>query len=61
MSWEPAKDVREAAVVVKYKNGYVVVARSLKEVEKREDLVFKFAAIAWILVIGAISVSFLFT
>lgn len=58
LSWQVEKGVRMASVVVKYKNGFVLVARSLKEVEVREDIVLKFAVIAWILGIGATSLAF---
>lgn len=58
MSWQPVKEVRVASVVVKYKNGFVLVARSLKEIELREDLTLKFAVIAWILGIGVTSLAF---
>ncbi|MGE5042193.1 MAG: hypothetical protein ACM3IJ_04805 [Candidatus Levyibacteriota bacterium] len=36
-TWQPQAGVRSAAVVEKYKNGYVLVGRSLKEVEIREN------------------------
>jgi hypothetical protein len=35
ITWEPAKDVRQAAVIVAHKGGYVLAARSLREVENR--------------------------
>ena len=35
VTWQPQKDVRIAAVVVKYKDGFVLAGRSLKEVESR--------------------------
>lgn len=34
-TWSPKKDVRIAAVLTKYKDGYVLAGRSLKEVENR--------------------------
>ncbi|MFI5265306.1 MAG: hypothetical protein ACHQT7_01015 [Candidatus Levyibacteriota bacterium] len=40
-TWQPQTGVRNAVVVTKYKNGYVLVGRSLKEVEKREDNLLK--------------------
>lgn len=58
-SWAPAKDVRQAAVIVKYDKGFVLVARSLKETEKRTAVILRFAAIAWLLGIGATTVAFL--
>ena len=47
VTWQPRKGVRIALVVVPYKDGYVAVGRSLREVEKREDLVLKLAGSAW--------------
>lgn len=58
-SWAPAKDVRHAAVVVKYDKGFVLVAKSLKETERRIAVIFKFSVIAWILGIGATTFVFL--
>jgi len=57
LTWQPASGIRIAAVVETIKgrsSGYVLAGRSLKEVEKREDLLFWQFAIAWILSIGAI-------
>jgi len=36
-TWQPATGTRLAAVVEPYDDGYVVVARNLREVENRED------------------------
>jgi len=36
ITWQPKEGLRYAAVVVSYKNGYIMVARSLREVEIRE-------------------------
>jgi hypothetical protein len=49
ISWQPEPGVRIAAVVTGYNGeyaGYVLAGRSLKEVEIREDQVFKIAAAA---------------
>jgi len=35
VTWQPQKDVRIAAVVVKYKDGFIVAGRNIKEVESR--------------------------
>lgn len=35
VTWQPQKGVRIAAVVTKYKDGYVLVGRNLREVESR--------------------------
>lgn len=47
ITWQPRKDVRIALVVVPYKDGYVAVGRSLREVEKREDGILKMVGAAW--------------
>ncbi len=36
VTWQPASGVREAAVITHYSGGYIVAARSLREVEVRE-------------------------
>jgi len=35
VTWQPQKNVRAATVVLKYKDGYILVGRSLKETESR--------------------------
>lgn len=57
-SWAPESGVREAAVVSKYKDGFVLAARSLKETEIREDLMLKYAAAAWFFGIAATTALF---
>ncbi len=49
-TWQPQKGVRLAAVMKKINGdkGFVVVARSLKEVESRSDAAMKMAGIAWL-------------
>jgi hypothetical protein len=61
ITWEPADDVRQAAVIVAHKNGYVVAARSLREVEMRESQlsVMVAAAFATLAVIGLVLVALL--
>lgn len=52
ITWEPAKGVRIAAVIVKFSgraSGFVLAGRSLREVEKREDALFWGFFAAWIL------------
>lgn len=58
-TWQPEKDIRIATVIVHYKtekaSGFILVGRSLREVEKREDTLTKQVAAAWlasILLIG---------
>lgn len=52
ITWQPEVNVRSAIVVSYYKGttkGYVLVGRSLKEVEKREDMVTKGVVVGWII------------
>lgn len=37
VTWQPAKDVRQAAVIVAHKGGYVMASRNLREIEVRES------------------------
>lgn len=37
ITWQPTVGIREAAVITAYDGGYVVAARSLREVERRES------------------------
>jgi hypothetical protein len=56
VTWEPQHGVRMAAVVVRYQgqqSGYVLAARSLREVEKREDQVFWISGLAMLCLLGA--------
>jgi hypothetical protein len=58
ITWEPAKGVRIAAVIVSFKGraaGYVLAGRSLREVEKREEALYWQFFIAWILSIVVIA------
>lgn len=51
-TWQPQPDVRQAAVVAQYtygsESGFVLAARSLKEVEKREDQLALQVFVAWV-------------
>lgn len=47
ITWQPETGVRIAAVILPYGNGYVLVGRSLQEVEQREDQLFKLIAAGW--------------
>ena|SRR5579872_6550692 len=61
LTWQPKSGVRIAAVVTKYANGYVLVGRNIREVEKREDVLFAQIVFGWVvtLVVSFIGV-FLF-
>ncbi len=52
-TWQPAPDVRIAAVAHSYKDGVVVVGRSLREVQKRINSLGLMVSIGWILSILA--------
>lgn len=54
-TWQPKAGVRSAVVVDYYKglnSGYVLVGRSLKEIEKREDNLGLIVFIAWLVTLG---------
>lgn len=50
LTWQPENGLRFATVVIPYgkQSGFVLVGRSLREVEKRIDQMTFFAAAAWI-------------
>jgi hypothetical protein len=52
-TWAPKKDVRVAAVVTKADAGYVLIGRSLKEVEKRENSLYLMALAGWLITLLA--------
>jgi len=61
ITWEPAKGVRIAAVLVKFNgraSGYVLAGRSLREVEKREAILFWQFFIAWLLSLAVIAAAY---
>lgn len=62
VTWQPQKGVRAAIVATYYKNGenegYVVVGRSLREVEKRVALLTTHVWLGWM---GALASTFLVT
>lgn len=56
VTWQPEQSVRIAAVVVAYNGvqpGFVLVGRSLREVEIRESQVEQITGIAWLVTLGA--------
>lgn len=57
-TWQPAIGVRSAVVVTKYTNGFVLVGRSLTEVEKREDQLLLNVLLG---LIATLFISFFFT
>lgn len=52
VTWAPQKDVRIAAVFVKYNKGYILVGRSLREVEARSYILAKHVGIAWLITLA---------
>ena len=49
VTWQPTSNVRIAAVIMSYKDGFVLAGRNLREVEMREASVSQFAGITWVL------------
>lgn len=49
LTWQPREGVRIAAVIVSYKDGFVLAGRSLREVEIREAQVTQFAGLTLLL------------
>jgi len=52
-TWQPNDNVRIAAVIVPYKDGFVLAGRNLREVEAREAQVSGFVVTAWTLALIA--------
>jgi len=55
-SWEPRDGLRFATVAVPYQGGIVVAARSLAEIEERENRTLAIAAFGWLAALGAAAV-----
>ncbi|MEP7133782.1 MAG: hypothetical protein ABI904_02500 [Chloroflexota bacterium] len=53
ITWQPQPNVRIAAVIVPYKDGYVLAGRNLSEVEDRESQTSLFVDVTWILALVA--------
>lgn len=49
VTWQPQPGVRIAAVILPYRDGYVLVGRNLREVEAREAQLSTFAGVTWVL------------
>ena len=47
ITWQARGGLRYAAVVVVYKNGYILAARSLREIEKRESALDVEVGVPW--------------
>ncbi|MDD2806964.1 MAG: hypothetical protein PHW95_00380 [Patescibacteria group bacterium] len=48
ITWQPQAGVRSATVINKYNSGYVLAARSLREVEVRENLLLQSIMMFWL-------------
>lgn len=53
LTWQPQPDTRIAAVIVPYKDGFVLAGRNMREVEIREAQTSQFAGITWLLAMVA--------
>ncbi|MFZ5902489.1 MAG: hypothetical protein ACOYZ8_02930 [Chloroflexota bacterium] len=53
VTWQPQPGTRIAAVIVPFKDGYVLAGRNLREVETREAQTTQFAGTTWILAMVA--------
>ncbi len=64
VTWQPQPDVRLATIVTPYHSntasGFVLAARSLREVEQREDQLARNVGIGWIATLVATAVTLLF-
>ena len=49
LTWQPQPGTRIAAVIVPYKDGFVLAGRNMREVEAREAQTSLFAGITWVL------------
>lgn len=52
ITWQPQNEVRSAIVVTPYKQGFVLVGRSLREVEIREKNLTTHIFLAWLITIS---------
>lgn len=61
VTWQPREGVRIAAVIVAYKNGYVLAGRNLREIEQREKSLELEILVGWIITLGASFVAYYLT
>lgn len=57
VTWQPEIGVRSAIVVQPWRDGFVVVGRSLRLVEERESGTLLIASLAWVATLGASAVA----
>lgn len=53
VTWQPQPGTRIAAIIVPFKDGYVLAGRNLREVEIREAQTTQFAGMTWVLAMAA--------
>jgi hypothetical protein len=53
VTWQPREGVRIAAVIVPYKQGFVLAGRNMGEMEARVDLMGVMAGVTWIMTLVA--------
>jgi hypothetical protein len=61
VTWQPRPEVRIASVMTRTTNGFVMAGRNMREVEIREDRVFKLAALGWLAANVALTIIWLLT
>lgn len=62
-TWQPEPGIRSAAVITHFegaKPGFVLAARSLREVRKREDNLLKEVVAAWVITLAVTFLSYIF-
>jgi hypothetical protein len=57
ITWQPEVRVRSAVVVQPWRDGFVVVGRSLRLTEEREQQTLLIASLAWAVTLGATAVA----
>jgi hypothetical protein len=57
ITWQPAPGVRGAVVVQPWRDGFVVVGRSLRLVEERVDHIFLLTGFVWLVTLGGTAVA----
>lgn len=59
-TWQPKVGIRSAVVVSRYKSdkdsGFILVGRSMREVENRIERILKLTGLAWLVTVGALFV-----
>lgn len=57
VTWQPRSGVRIASVTVAWRGGTVLAGRSLREVERREDLALLLVGAGWAAIMAAVAVA----